>query len=129
MATEDRKNILIVEDEVKLVKALENQFVKDGFGVSVAFDGDEALEFCKYKTPDFILLDLLLPKINGIEFLKKIKEKQFLKNVPVLILTNLTDDKSMMETRSLGVVGYLIKSNASLSDIVSIVKKYFDKNK
>lgn len=123
----ENKNILIliVEDEVKLVKAIEAQLIKSGFVVHIAVDGQEALDFCKYHTPDFILLDLLLPKVHGLEFLKKIREKPLLKNVPVMILTNLTDDNVMVEAKKLGVVGYLIKSNVKLAAIVEEIRDHF----
>lgn len=120
-----KKIILIIEDEEKLASTLENKLTKEGFDAKIARDGQEALDFCIKQKPDFILLDLLLPKLSGIEFLRQIRKTYNESDLPVLIITNLTDDNIMKESRKLGVIDYLIKSNIKLSVIVDIVKKIF----
>lgn len=121
------RTILIVEDERPLVRVLESQLVKGGFKVLTAFDGQEAMDICKKQKPDFILLDLLLPRLSGSEFLKKLRQDTELKDIPVLVLTNLVDDRVMIELNQLDIIDYLVKSNIRLNSIIDIVKKYFNK--
>lgn len=121
------KTILIVEDERPLVRVLEIQLVKGGFKVLVAFDGQEAMDICRKQKPDFILLDLLLPRLSGSEFLRKLRQDAELKNIPVLVLTNLVDDRIMIELNQLDIIDYLVKSNIRLNSVIDIVKKYFKK--
>lgn len=120
------KLILIIEDERKLASTLEKKLVKEGFDVKIAWDGQEALDFCTKQKPDFILLDLLLPKLSGMEFLRQIRKTYDKTELPVLIITNLTDNHMIKESSVLGAMDYLIKSNIKLVDIVNIVKKYFE---
>lgn len=121
---DNKKLVLIIEDEEKLAWLLRDKLAAEGFDAQVAVDGKEAIDFCEKQNPDLILLDLLLPKIGGIDVLKHIRQSENLKDVPVLIVTNLTDDNIMKESRKLGVVDYLVKSNVKLSGIIDIVKNY-----
>lgn len=122
-----KKIILIIEDERKLVRVLSEQLLKEDLDVKVAFDGKEAMEICRKQKPDFILLDLLLPVMSGIDFLRQLRKEEGLKDIPVLVLTNLTDDKIMIEAKNLGVINYLIKSDIRLSYVSDIIK-FFLKN-
>lgn len=117
----------MVEDERPLARILESQLVKGGFKVLTAFDGQEAMDICQKQKPDFILLDLLLPRLSGSDFLKKLRQDAELKDIPVLVLTNLVDDRVMVELNQLDIIDYLVKSNIRLNSIIDIVKKYFNK--
>lgn len=120
-----KKIVLIIEDEEKMVRILEGRIARGGFDIEVARNGQEALDFCLKQKPDFILLDLLLPGLSGMEFLKRIREKYDKNELPILVLTNLVDDHLMRESRELGAINYFVKSNTKLVDIVEIIKKYF----
>ena len=109
----------IIEDDEGFVSILKIKFEGDGFSVVTASDGEKGVEAAEQEKPDLILSDVLLPKMNGIEMGKKIKESD--KNALIIFLTNLTDVASIEEVKKLGF-GYLIKSDLSISDIVDKVK-------
>ena len=115
--------ILIVDDEPLVIKALTEKLSEAGFLVYSAYDGEEALLKVKQLKPDLILLDIIMPKLDGISVLKRLKESNETKNIPVLILTNLYDDKKMNEVLKTGDTNYLIKVEHPLNDIVALVKK------
>lgn len=121
-----KKYILIIEDERKLAFALEMQLAKEGFDIKIAWNGEEGMDEIIKQKPDIILLDLILPKLSGMDILRNIRKSENLKDLPVLIITNLVDDAVSLEADRLGVIDYLIKSNMSLSSIVELVKKYFE---
>lgn len=120
-----KKYILIIEDEQKLAFALEKQFAKEGFDVKISWDGEEGMEEIIKQKPDIVLLDLLLPKLSGMDILRRIRKMEDLKDLPVLIITNLVDDSVLSEAGKLGIIDYLVKSNTSLSGIVEAVEEYF----
>lgn len=120
-----KKYILIIEDEQKLAFALERQLAKEDFDVKIAWDGQEGLDMIAEKKPDLILLDLLLPKLSGMDILRNIRKSDGLKDLPVLIITNLVEDAVLAEANKLGIIDYLVKSNISLAGIVEMIKKYF----
>jgi two-component system alkaline phosphatase synthesis response regulator PhoP len=117
------KTILIVEDEVTLSKILKEKISKEEFSVITAADGEEGVEMAKKYKPDFIILDLLLPKITGEEALKRIRKTN--KEVPVIILSAKADDATIANCiNNLGALDYMIKSNHSLDEIVNRIKQY-----
>lgn len=120
-----KKYILIIEDEQKLAFALERQLTKEGFDVKIAWNGEEGMEEIIERKPDIVLLDLLLPKLSGMDILRRIRKMEDLKDLPVLIVTNLVDDAVSSEADKLGAIDYMVKSNTSLSGIVEAVEKYF----
>lgn len=115
--------ILIVEDDKLLLKALEGKFTQEGFEVTMAADGDEGLESALKNHPDIILLDVLMPGTDGITVLKLLRQDVWGKDVQVIVLTNLADDAKVKEAESLNAVGYLIKSDWQLEEIVKKVKQ------
>lgn len=117
------KKVLIVDDEILVVKALADKLTAEGFLVDKAYDGQEALLKINQSRPDLILLDIIMPKLDGISVLKMLKALETTKNIPVIILTNLYDDKKMDEVLQTDNTDYLIKVEHSISDIVSRVKK------
>jgi len=102
--------VLIVEDEESLRVSYSTYLREEGFTVQEASDGQEALEKIKNFDYDIMLLDIMLPKIDGLEVLKRIKSDPHLKNKPVLLLTNLSRDSVIKESFDLGAEGYLIKN-------------------
>lgn len=117
------KKILIVDDEKFVVKALTEKLVLEGFSIDSAYDGQEALLKVNQVKPDLILLDIIMPKLDGISVLKRLKAHSKTKNIPVIILTNLSDDKKVNEVLETGGTDYLVKVEHTLSDVVNQVKK------
>ncbi|MCL5411455.1 MAG: response regulator [Patescibacteria group bacterium] len=118
------KKIVIVEDDLFVRDLYERQFKQEGFEVSVAVDGEEGVNKISKEVPDLILLDLMLPKMNGLDVLKTIKEKPETKNIPVVVLTNLGQDEAIKQCFELGANGYLVKSAYTPTQVVSEVKTY-----
>lgn len=115
--------ILFIEDEAVLQKTFDDFLTRDGYEVISALDGDIGLKLAKAKKPDLILLDLILPKKNGFEVLKELKEDVRTKKIPVIILTNLEEIESIDRALDLGATTYLIKANYSLEEVSEKIKK------
>lgn len=123
------KKILVIEDEKILTQMYRDKFSKEGFKVILAFDGEEGLKLAKKEKPDLILLDILLPKDNGIAFLKKLRKEKNLNSVLVVAFSNYDDPETKKEAFQLGVKDYLIKTDYTPSEIVEKIKKYLDNEK
>lgn len=115
--------ILIVEDERVLAGALMDKFEKEGFTTSVAFDGEEGLEAALNAHPDIILLDIIMPKMDGLTMLERLRRDDWGANVPVIMLTNLSDELKVTEAIKNGSFDYLVKSDWTINDVVDKVKK------
>ena len=115
--------ILIIEDEASLQAALRDKFQGEGFTVHVAKNGDEGLEFAQKRKPDIILLDLVMPVLDGIAMLKKLREDEWGKTASVIALTNLSGKEELDKAIEGGVYDYLIKSDWKLEDVVAKVKE------
>lgn len=113
------KKVLIVEDERPLAKALEVKLNKAGFLARAVHNGQEALDLLPSFPPDLILLDLLMPQMDGFEFLRKIKDLGT--SAKIIVTSNLSQEDDIKTAQSLGASDFLIKSNSSLSDIVNRV--------
>ena len=126
------KKILLVEDEIPAIDIYEKVLGKAGFEIKSLTSGKEALsELRKIKhqekaKPDLILLDLILPDINGIEILREIKSWQETRDIPVVILTNYKDVEIEQRGEELGANAYIIKTNITPPEIVGIVRKYLN---
>jgi two-component system alkaline phosphatase synthesis response regulator PhoP len=120
--------VLLVEDDVMIVKMYKRKFNKDDFELTTAFNGEEAMKKIKNDRPDIVLLDIMMPKMNGLEVLNKIKADPFLSGIPVVMLTNLGDrDEDVEKCRELGAFDYWIKANISLNDLSERIKKIIKK--
>lgn len=118
------KNILIVEDDEVLLRALYLEFKGAGFNISSATDGETAIGVAERIKPDLILLDLIIPRKDGFEVLKTLKDNTELKKIPVIILSNLGDDEDIKRTKDMGAVDYFIKSDTNLDVLLKKIKKY-----
>ncbi|MBT3412714.1 MAG: response regulator [Candidatus Jacksonbacteria bacterium] len=116
----DKKRILIVEDEKPMGHALELKLESEGFEVSTASNGVEALEVLEKETFNLVLLDLVMPKKDGFEVLTELKEKK--NTTPVIVSSNLGQEEDFKKAEELGAVDYLIKSDSTLSQIIEKVK-------
>lgn len=122
--TEKKYNILLIEDEEMLANMYETKFKNEGFDIRKALDGETGLKMAAEAKPDIILLDIIMPKLDGFSVLKKIKENDKLKNVPVILLTNLGQDEDIKKGQTLGATGYLVKANLTPIEVVNKVKEY-----
>ncbi len=115
----DKHILLIVEDEATAAKALERKFRASGFEATVCGDGEEALKAVAHKTFDVILLDLVLPKKDGYEVLKALKDKG--NATPVVVLTNLCAESDASRTKELGAAAHFVKSMTPMKEVVSFI--------
>lgn len=122
------KNVLLVEDDVILRHVLSGQLSANGFTVSEAQNGEEALEILKLEKPDVILLDLILPGIDGFEVLKQIKGDILLKNIFVIVISNLGDDDAIKRAFNLGADDYFVKAQYPIKSIIEKLNAQFKKN-
>lgn len=119
------KKILIIDDDKIFSKILRDGLVAGGNGkyaVVSAFDGEEGFLVASREKPDLIMLDMVMPKVTGIEFLKKLRKENWGKDTPVIVETQLSDMEKMSEGMELGVRGYIIKSDYSLDAILRQVE-------
>jgi len=115
--TTDGKRILLVEDDRFLRRACEASLRQRGFTVIAAVDGEEGLRMARTESPDLILLDLLMPRMPGVEVLRALKADPATKAIPVLILSNSSREQDVAEVISLGAVDYWVKANLSLKEL------------
>jgi DNA-binding response OmpR family regulator len=111
------KRILLVEDDRFLRRACEASLRQRGFTVIAAADGEEGLRQARAERPDLILLDLLMPKLAGVEVLRALKADPEAKSIPVLILSNSSREQDVSEVISLGAVDYWVKADLSLKEL------------
>ena len=117
------KSILLVEDDPFLIDIYTTKLKESGFGVEVASDGESALRKVKEKEPGLVILDIVLPQLDGWEILRQIKSDQKLKNIKIIILSNLGQKEEVERGVELGAVKYLIKAHYTPSEVVEEVKK------
>ena len=124
MPLKNNKTILIVEDEVPMIKALADKFRREGFSVLEAGDGEEGLKIAAEKQPDLILLDIVMPKMDGMAMMKKIRVKnKWGEDVPIIMLTNLSDPEDVAEASKYKVYDFLVKTDWRLDDVVKLVRE------
>lgn len=118
---EHSKKILIVEDEKPLAHVLSLKLSHEGFTPKIATDGNSAMDMLKHETFDLIILDLMMPRMNGFKVLEELKAKE--NKIPIIVATNLGQDEDLRRVKELGAADYLVKSDTSLSDIMERINK------
>ncbi len=116
--------ILIVEDEPFLMKILLDKLTIEKFPTLSGANGEEGLKLALDKHPGVILLDILMPRMNGIEMLTELRKDAWGKNVPVIMLTNLNDPDHISQAKALGVKDFIVKADWKLSELVVKIRKY-----
>lgn len=114
------KSILIIDDETIIVKALTRAFQKEGFSILSAQDGQEGLEKIFTHKPSLILLDVLMPKLNGLEVLETIRKRKI--KTPVILMTAYGDSETEFASKNLGISAYLTKPFDHIENIIRLVK-------
>lgn len=117
------KKILIVDDELVLLDLMRTKIGRLGFDVIEARDGEEGLRKALSEHPDLILMDVIMPKMDGITVLKKLRQDPWGKSAPVIILTNLNTAEAVENSIANGVYDYLVKIDYTLDDLVAIIRK------
>lgn len=117
--------VLLIEDEPALSKILQEALLEHGYRVDVAIHGEEGWQKTKEFEPDLVLLDIILPRLDGFVYLKRLRNNKHLKKTPVIILSNLGQDSDVAEGRELGALDYLVKSNHTIDAIIKRIDKVF----
>lgn len=117
------KTILIAEDDKFLISVYRLKFAKAGFNVLVAEDGEQTMQALSKQKPDLVLLDLIMPVKDGFEVLKEIKTDPNLKDIPVVVASNLGQGEDIKRAKLLGATDYFIKANVHLPDLVAMITK------
>lgn len=116
--------ILIVDDEPIVQKVLSEALRAEGFETISALDGEKGLSIAFSQKPDLILLDIIMPKMDGISVLKKLKESPRTKEIPIVVLTNLREGEAIDISEKSGVLGYLVKADYTLKDLVAKIRNF-----
>jgi len=124
--TERARRILLAEDDRFLRRAAESRLRQGGFTVITAVDGEEALRIARAEQPDLVLLDLIMPKIQGFEVLKALKDDATTRHIPVIVLSNLGQESDVQRAMAQGAIAYVVKANLSLQGLAQKVAEVFE---
>ena len=122
---EQNKSVLIVDDEESLVNVLSRKFEDEGITAYTAHNGRDGLNIAFEKHPDIILLDIMMPEMDGLDVMKQLQGDEWGKLVPIILLTNSSSMDTVAEAVSLGTSEFLIKTDIKLDDVVKKVKDRF----
>ena len=126
MADDKKKKVLVIDDEAPIREIYQKEFSREGFNTVVAVDGEDGLLKAGKEIPDLILLDIMLPKLSGIDVLKSLKKNPLTKDIPVLLLTNLGEETIIKEGFTLGADGYLLKVSYTPAQVVEECRKFLN---
>src|SRR3989338_6040169 len=124
----NKKYIIIAEDDRFYASIYNQRLIDLGYEVSVVSDGEEVLKLMKDKIPVFVMLDLIMPRMDGFEALRLIRENEKFKDVKVLVLSNLGQKEDVDTAMKIGATGYIIKSNSSIQDVLIKVSESLKSN-
>lgn len=120
------KNILIVEDEEFLVRALKDNLESEGYKIKVAANGEEAIKGIRKDRPVLVLLDLLMPRMDGFKVLEELKKNPEWRLIPIIVLSNLGGDADIKRALELGADDYFVKSQHPIEEVVEKVREYLE---
>ncbi|MDO8668753.1 MAG: response regulator [Candidatus Buchananbacteria bacterium] len=126
MAKKKSYKILVVEDEPALQQTLGDKIKREGWEYIPSLNGEEGLRTIKKSQPDLIILDLLMPKMSGLEMLKEVRKIYDKQDLPVIILTNYSEGQNVSEAIALGADIFLVKANYSLEEIIEKIREVLD---
>lgn len=116
-------SVFVIEDSRYIAEAYKTKFESNGYAARFAYDGKEAIAMLKTFTPDVIILDIVMPNSDGFDVMKVLRDNRRLAKIPVIVATNLGDNKSIDKAHSLGSNEYVVKSELSLSDIANRINE------
>jgi DNA-binding response OmpR family regulator len=117
------KKILIIEDDSFLQGLEATKLKKENYDIVVASTGEEGMEKIKEPGVDLILLDIILPQFDGFEILKRVRDVESTKNIPVIVFSNLSEEKDIEKAKALGATDFMVKSNFTLDELVEHINK------
>ena len=120
---ENKKKILVVEDDPMLSSMYKTKFEVDGFEVFIADNGVIGLELAKKEKPDMVMLDVILPQLDGFSVLDGIKKDKATKDIPVIMLTNLGTEEDKKKGQAMGALDYLVKASLTPGQVSEKIKK------
>ena len=120
------RSVLVVEDDRFLRRACEVSLRQRGFTVLTAPDGEAALELIRAELPGLVLLDLLMPRMSGLELLRRLRSEERTHALPVLVISNSSREEDVAELERLGITGYLVKANLSLEELGNTVTRILE---
>lgn len=127
MTDQKKYKVLLVEDDPMVIRMYRRKLTMSGFDLFLAFNGEEGLEAIAKNRPDIILLDIMMPRMNGFEMLKRLKTDKEFADIPVVILTNLGDrDEDVKRSKGLGAVDHWVKANTPLNKIIERIGEILD---
>lgn len=118
------KKILIIEDEIILIEAIRERLARFGYDIETAYDGEKGLANIKAQKPDLLILDLLLPGIDGYEVLERLKKEKI--NLPIIIISNSGQKVEIEKAKELGASDFIVKVNFSLDDVEKRVRNILE---
>ncbi|PIY97035.1 MAG: response regulator [Candidatus Kerfeldbacteria bacterium CG_4_10_14_0_8_um_filter_42_10] len=118
-----KQKILLIEDDKMLLEMYSSKFNREGYDIVTAENGSDGLKLAKENKPDLILLDIILPKLDGFATLKEIRGDANIKNTPVILLTNLGQDQDIQKGKALGADDYFVKANHTPTEVVEKVRE------
>ncbi len=121
------KKILIVEDEELLADLLRRKLIKENYQVSIARNGEEGLRMMREIMPDLILMDIVMPKVNGFEVLEEMAKEPHLKKIPVIVISNSGQEAELDKARTLGAKDCLVKTEFSPREVINKVVEQIGK--
>ncbi len=124
---EDKKLVLLVDDDLTLREMYEERLKTEGFEIVQATNGSEAIQRAKEKKPAIVLLDIMMPKVNGFDVLKMMRADKELKDVPIIVLTALIQDVDRAQGKKLGATDYIVKSETMPGEVIVKIKKALKK--
>ena len=120
---EKNVKIAIVEDDIAIVQMYQLKFRAEGYEVAFAEDGEQGLQLIEEFQPDIVLLDLMMPVMNGTEVLKKLRKEDWGKDLKVIVLTNMSESEAPDEMNELGVEEYIVKSDLTPKEVTAKIKQ------
>lgn len=122
------KKILLIEDDPFMVRMYQTKFENDGYDVKTAFNGEEGLDLAEKELPNVILLDIMMPQMDGFEVLKKLKANSKTRDIPVFLLTNLGgEEQDIQKGKALGAEDYLVKSRLQPKEVIDRIKEVLER--
>lgn len=127
MADNKKEKILLIEDDALIVRMYQVKFNSSGYEVLIAFNGKDGLQLAKDKKPNIILLDILMPKMDGFKTLELLKKNSETNPIPVIILTNVGKEESIQKGLSMGATDYLVKARLTPIQVVRKIEEVLKK--
>jgi len=122
--TNQPKLLMIVEDDPLLIKMYKTKIVSEGYRVVAAQDGEEGLKKAIESKPDGIILDVMMPKLSGIDMLERLRRDPHGKSIPVIVISNLSQEAESNKAKELGANEYLVKANYTPKEVIEHLKQY-----